>query len=309
MKQSAKQGPDIDCLGLGIIPVDFLYTVEKYPDVEQKVDAIDFRMQGGGPVGTAMIGLARLGRKTAMIAAVGDDLMGRLSIDELRAAKVSHRFMITKKRPSACASGFIEANSGRRTMVLSRSITVRPSDLTLVSYPIPAVVHLDGRDMPATMKMARWARRVGAIVSFDIGSIRNDVTDVLPLVDHLVVADAYAFPYTGRKTARQAIESLAQICPGSIVITEGIKGSTGWEKGTLVHQKAYCVDTVDTTGAGDAFHAGYLFGLLNRCEMCERLRLGAGVAALNCTRLGARSGLPTRRQLSRFLNDSLVTYD
>jgi len=289
---------------MGIIPYDLLFNVAKYPKAGSKIDARDFFMQGGGPVPNVVIGLSRLGMKTALIAVVGDDPFGKLSIDEIKREKVDHRYMIIKKQPSALAAGWIEDGSGDRTMVLSREIFVKPNDLKTATYPRPRIVHLDGRDMPATMKLARWAKRQGALVSFDIGSMRNDVSEAFGLVDHLVVADVYAYGFTGARSARGAIKKLAAYCPGTIVVTEGIKGSLGREKesGDFVRQPAYKVKNVDTTGAGDCYHTGYLYGLLKDGDLAVRMKLGAAAAALKCTRPGARTGIPDLKQLTRFIN-------
>ncbi|UCD64284.1 MAG: hypothetical protein JSW34_02265, partial [Candidatus Zixiibacteriota bacterium] len=185
MKRSLKPRR-IDCLGMGIIPFDLLFNVKAYPGAGMKIDASGFFMQGGGPVPNVVIGLARLGFKTALIAAIGDDPFGRISIDEIKREGVDLRFIIVKKTASALAAGWVEDGSGRRTMVLSRETFVKPSDIRVSQYPLPRILHLDGRDMPATLKLARWARRKGITVSFDIGSVRNDVSAVFPLVDHLV---------------------------------------------------------------------------------------------------------------------------
>ena len=155
--------------------------------------------------------------------------------------------------------------------------------------------------MPATLKLAKWGKKVGATVSFDIGSVRNDVSPVFKYVDHLVVADSYAFPFTGCKKARTAIKKLSEYCRGTIVITEGIKGSTGCENGNYHVQSAYRVKSVDTTGAGDAYHVGYLYSLLKGTNLAERMKTGAAVAALKCRKPGARSGLPTLSQLNKYL--------
>ncbi len=311
--RSSNRKTSIECLGMGIIPFDLLFTVGRYPKAGMKIDAKDFFMQGGGPVPNVVIGLSRLGFKTALIAVVGDDPFGRISIDEIRREGVDHRFIIVKKQPSALASGWIEDGSGRRTMVLSRRIFVRPSDIRTAGYPVPRMVHLDGRDMPATLKLARWAKRIGAVVSFDIGSVRNDVSAVFPYVDHLVVANDYAFHFTGARSARSAIKKLARLCPGTVVVTEGIKGSTGRRRlagggEEYAFQPAYRVRNIDTTGAGDCYHTGYLYGLLKGCDLKDRMRFGSAAAALKCTKPGARSGIPTERQLLSFLKKNPDVY-
>ncbi len=306
---SLKDFPKIDLLGMGIIPFDLLFTVKKYPMVGIKVDAESFLMQGGGPVPNVTVGMARLGLKSALIAPIGNDPFGEVLLTELRKEKVDTSFIIKKNKPTALASGFIE-KSGSRTMVLSREISVTPNDIKLAMLPIPKILHLDGRDMPATMKLARWAKRNKVIVSFDIGSVRNDVSEVFPYVDHLVVADEYAFPFTKTKNVKKAIDKLSQFCKGTIVITEGIKGSTGkeFENDMFVNQKAHKVKNVDTTGAGDCYHSGYLFALLNGKTLAERMQYGSAAAALKCTKAGARSGIPNKKELLAFLNSKKNRY-
>lgn len=306
MKKSHKA--KIDCLGMGIIPLDFLVSIPEFPVKGGKVDASDLCIQGGGPVPNVMVGLRRLGYRTSIIAVVGDDMAGKLSIDELIKDKINPCFVIKKKKPSATAFGFVEEGSGQRTIALHRKISITSKDVILKNYPTPRVVHLDGRDLEANIKLAKWAKRNGALVSFDIGSVRNDVTNILPLVDHLVVADAFALPYTKTKNVKIALKKLSKICPGTIVITLGIKGAMALEDGKYYRSKASKVKAVDTTGAGDAFHVGYLSGLLDGKNIDERLNLGSIVAAIKCTKPGARGGMPTRRELNRFIKGNPKTY-
>ncbi|MDD3731355.1 MAG: PfkB family carbohydrate kinase [candidate division Zixibacteria bacterium] len=293
----------VDCLGLGIIPLDFLIQVTYYPPAGGKIDASALSVMGGGPIPNALTGLSRMGLSITLIAAVGDDLVGRLIREELKKENIDSRFIIVKKnKQSDSAYGFVEAGSGRRTIALYRKIRITARDLTLNRYPIPRLIHLDGRDLDACLKLARWGRKKGALISFDIGSRRNDVSPVFPMVDHLIVSDVYAFGFTGKKNARSAILKLKEYCPGTIVITEGIKGSVAYENDRWHHQHAFRVKNIDTTGAGDAFHAGYLYGLLKGFSLGERLTYGAAAAALKCTRLGARN-LPTLNEIRRFLKN------
>lgn len=288
--------------------MDLLFEVDRFPRAGSKIDGCGLTVQGGGPVPNVMIGLRRLGHRTALITAVADDLIGRMGVDELKDEGVDTRFIVFKPGSSDTAVGLIEKGSGRRTMVLNRDIGVAARDVVVSRFPQPKIVHLDGRDMPACLKLARWAKRIGATVCFDIGSVRNDVSEIFPLVDHLVVADAFALPFTGCRTARRAVASLKKLCPGTVVVTEGIRGSIGCEDGGYVRGKAYRVKNVDTTGAGDAFHTGYIYGLLHGCDLTARLKYGAAVAALKCTRMGARAGIPSFRQLQRFLKGRPRTY-
>lgn len=300
----------IDVLGLGIIPLDYLIAIPQLPDPGGKVDAHTLTIQGGGPIPNAMVALARLGLKTAVIASVGNDDIGRKTISELKKEKVSidHLIIRRDKHPSDSAYGFIEDGTGRRTIVLCRQQKVLPKDIKTDTLPTPRLIHLDGRDLPACIKLARWAQKVGAEVTFDIGSMRNDVSPIFKFVDHLIVSDDYARGFTGKRSIKQMIKSLTEFCSGTIIVSSGTAGSIGWEDGRFYDQQAYKVTTVDTTGAGDSFHAGYIYGLLNQRSMQARMQLGSAVAALKVQKPGARDGNPTLRQLNLFLKELPAAY-
>ena len=299
----------VDCLGLGICPLDILFEVERFPEPGGKLNGLSLTFQGGGPVPNVLVGLSRLGSSGALITAMADDMVGHANVDELEREGVDTSLIIWKKHGySGAASGFIERGSGRRTLVFSRAVEVLPRDIKTDRLPRPRLIHLDGRDVPACVKLARWGHKVGVPVCFDIGSRRNDVSPLIPLVDHLVVADAFAVPFTKSRTARQAVERLAKNCPGTVVVTEGIKGSVGLENGAWVRQRAFKAEVVDTTGAGDAFHTGYFYGLLHGFDLQARLEFGAALAALKCGRMGARAGLPTLARVRRFLKGNPERY-
>jgi len=298
-----------DCLGLGISPLDILAAIDKYPPAGSKIDSRGLTIQGGGPVPNAMVALSRLGMKTSAIIPVGQDIFGELLIDELKSEGVDTSLIVRKNEPTALATGWIEQGTGNRTIVLNREITIKPNDIKLNQLPDTKSVHLDGRDLDACLKLARWAKRKGIIVIFDVGSMRNDVTPILHLVDHLVCADAFALPSTRTSDPKSAIERLNKICRGTIVITSGIKGSDGFDMDSgHIHQRAFKVRNIDTTGAGDAYHGAYIYGLLKGWNLKKRMEFASAAAAIKCRKPGARSGMPKYRQIVSFLKKGPVTY-
>ena len=292
----------LDCLGLGMAPADILMGVDSFPGPGAKIDAAGLTIQGGGPIPTAMVTLARLGMKPGLIAAIGEDIFGQFVIDELKKEKVDISFMIKKRQPTAIAVGWVERGSGRRTIVVDLEIAISPRDVRLDALPEIGAVHLDGRYMAACLKLARWARRRKIPVVFDIGSIRNDVTDLIPLVNHLVCAEDFALPFTGARRPREAVERLKRLCSGTVVVTSGTRGALGFDDETgFVFQKAYRVRTVDTTGAGDTYHGAYIFALLKGWGLKRRMEFASAAAAIKCTRPGGRTGIPGRKQVADFL--------
>jgi sulfofructose kinase len=291
-----------DCLGLGIAPLDILLQINKYPIPGAKIDSDLITVQGGGPIPTAMVTLARLGFKSALIGAIGNDLPGKLVIEELKREKVDTSQIITKKKATALACGWIEKKDGRRTIVLHRDIFVSPADINLKKLGKPKIIHLDGRDLSACMKLARWGRNHNIPIVFDIGSMRNNISPILPLVDHLVVSADFALPYTKTKKPLDAIRKLSRVARGTIVVTSGINGSLGYDKNDgLAFAPAFKVKTIDTTGAGDVYHGAYIAGLLKNWTMERRMIFASAAAALKCTMPGGRSGIPTFRKVQIFL--------
>lgn len=300
----------LDCLGLGIAPVDILYQVERFPKPGSKIDAPSLTIQGGGPIPTAMATLGRLGMKPGIIAAVGKDIFGDFVKDELDKFGVDTSYLIRKDRPTAIAAGWYEKGSGRRTIILNLKTGIKPGEIELDRLPDCRTIHLDGRDLPAGMKLARWAKKREIPVVFDIGSIRNNVSPIFSMVDHLICAADFAFPFTGTTNVRKAIAQLAALCPGTVIITSGTKGAFGFSRTDgWVRQKAFRVRTVDTTGAGDVYHGAYIFGLLSGEDLACRMEIASAAAALKCTRPGGRLGIPTRAELQRFLSRTRPTYE
>jgi len=298
-----------DCLGLGIAPVDILMQLKDYPEAGGKADALRTTIQGGGPIPTAMVTLARLGKKPALLAVVGDDIFGKFAVDELTNEKVDTSLVITKKKPSAFAVGWVEKKSGRRSIVLDLNIEISPGDIKLKDLPYVRAVHLDGRYLPACLKLARWAKRKKIPVIMDIGSIRNDVSELLPQVNHLICAEEYALPFTRQKHIKDAIKKLRTKCPGTVVVTSGTKGSLGFDNESgYIRQRAYKIKAVDTTGAGDVYHGAYIFGFLNGWSLKKRMEIASAAAAIKCTRPGGRTAIPTFARVRRFLKMGVKKY-
>ncbi len=298
-----------DCLGFGIAPADLIMQIKSFPEPGAKIDCTDLVVQGGGPIPTAMVTLSRLGFRASLITAVGTDPYGSSVLDELKRENVDISLVRIKKRHTAIAVGWAEQKTGRRTIALDLNITVTPRDIKLDHLPLAKVVHLDGRYPAACMKLARWARKNNIPVVFDIGSIRNDISPLLPLTYHLVCAEDFALPFTESRNAEESLHKLLKRGPGTVVITSGIKGAVGYEENEgLVHQRAFRVKAVDTTGAGDAYHGAYIAGMLKGWSLSRRMQFASAVAAINCTRLGGRAGLPTYFQARNFLEKKGVKY-
>jgi len=300
----------IDLLGLGIAPVDFFVSMDAYPPVGKKIDAIpgSHLIAHGGPVGTALCTFRKLGGGSAsLITSFGDDDWGRFARAELvKFGVASDHCIIRKNCTSALAFAWVEMAHGDRTIALDMSpkLFIKPADIEPTRLPVPKLIHMDGRHVAANVKLARWGKKVGARIMLDVGSVRNQVDDIFPYLDYLVCADQYALHYWKTKSIRKAVERFKAMGIPEVVVTAGTAGSYGIDASGASHfQKAYKIKAVDVTGAGDVYHGSYLFGISRGWDIAHKMKFAAAAAALKCTRPGARSGIPTRRAATTFMNN------
>jgi sugar/nucleoside kinase (ribokinase family) len=152
--------------------------------------------------------------------------------------------------------------------------------------------------------MARAARRVGTIVTADIDNVYEGVQELLPLIDVLITSAEFPNRLLGIPNHREGILELKNRFGCAVVgITLGRNGALIFCDGQFIGSEAFEVPggCRDTTGAGDAFHAGFIYGMLRDADLESCLKLGNAVAALKCRALGARTALPTARELDDFI--------
>ncbi len=164
-----------DVIGLGVSTLDLLMVVDELPGEESVQRAHESVLQGGGPVATALVALARLGSRTAMLDKVGDDWRGRLIIDEFRKEDVATEWMrVAFGRTSSIASILVRKGDGARSIVFSPGDAgeLIPDELPEDVIAAAKVLHLNGRHWDASLKAAQLARAHGVKVSFDGGANR-----------------------------------------------------------------------------------------------------------------------------------------
>jgi sulfofructose kinase len=300
----------IDVIGLGASTVDILSLVEHLPAEDENMRAIGISVQGGGPVATAMVTLARLGAKAAMIDAVGDDWRGDLIRSEFQRDGVeTGTLKVGKGWTSATSCILVKSGNGARSIVWAPGTApdLQIADLPRAAIQSAKILHVNGRHYEACMEAVRIAREAGVQVSFDggAGRYRAELDPLVPLTDICIVARDFAEKYTREMDIAKAAQKLLGLGPRLVVITEGTKGS--WihaREGQTFHQPAYLMpQVVDTTGCGDSYHGAFVFGLLKGLGLERTASFASGVAAMNSQHLGGRIGLPTYGQVQAFLAD------
>jgi sugar/nucleoside kinase (ribokinase family) len=200
----------------------------------------------------------------------------------------------------------IDERSGERTIIWDRDglLSYPAHEAPIELAPRGRVLHLDAHDPPACAVMSRAARAASTIVTADIDNIYEGLPALLPLIDVLITSSEFPQRLTGINDERAAlIETKARYGCAIVGTTRGARGALVYCEGEFFESPAFRVPggCRDTTGAGDAFHGGFIYGMLrgDDLEMC--LKLGNAVAALKCRSLGSRAGLPTEDELKEFL--------
>ena len=147
------------------------------------------------------------------------------------------------------------------------------------------------------------ARQLGIPVVMDAGSVYADSARLLAHVDYLVASEKFARAFCASEYLDTCLHALARQ-HAQVVITCGERGVLWAKDGDDGHLPAFKVQVVDSTGAGDAFHGAFAWGLAQKMDWLPLLRFASAVAALNCIQLGARLGLPSLQAVQRFLREN-----
>jgi len=294
---------DFDAVGFGLNAVDYLLVVPEYPAFDVKMRLLDYVQSPGGQTASAMVGLQRLGLRTAYAGRFGSDAEGRFGLESIRAEGVDLEFAeVMDGARNQIAFIIIDQRNGERTILWDRDdrIGYQPNEVPLGLASRGRVLHLDAHDPPACAQMAAAARVAGVIVSADIDNVYEGCAELLPFIDVLIVSKEFPRRLTGIRDVRASLLELKARYNCAIVgCTLGERGALLYCDGQFLESPAFQVPggCRDTTGSGDAFHGGFLYGMLTGRDIETSMRLANATAALKCRSLGARTALPNVGEL------------
>lgn len=281
--------------GLGQCSLDSIGTIEQYPPPDAKCEFRDMIIQGGGPVATALVALARWGVSAAFCGVIGDDIFGRMIRESLETEGVQTGGLIQRDNShSQFAFIVAEPGIGRRTVFWRRPTgqPVQPGELDIERIRTARVFHTDGFHGAASIAGAQTAREAGATVVVDAGSMREGMLDLASVSDCFIASETFARAYAGDRKPMDICRELSRLGPRITGVTLGAEGYVALAHGAAIVRPAYRVEAVDTTGCGDVFHAGFIYGLLNRWSAETSLDFGAWAAAMASRKCGGREGIP-----------------
>lgn len=285
----------VQVFGLGQCSLDYIGVVDDYPPPDVKCELSETIIQGGGPAATALAALSRWGISCHLASVIGDDVFGGLIEASLRGEGVDTAGLVVRKG-AASQFAFIAAEPvrGRRTIFWRQPTgpALRPEEIDLPLLERARVLHTDGLCTETALFAAGKARQAGVAVVVDAGTLREGMLDLAKLSDCFIASESFAGALTGGGNPRQACRILAELGPRVVGVTLGDAGYVALTEGKFIEKQAYPVIAIDTTGCGDVFHAGFIYGLLNGWDAEKSLDLGAWAAARASLQLGGRAGIP-----------------
>jgi len=308
---------NIEIVGFGALNIDHIYKVERILDDGETV-VVDAGSSPGGSAANTIYGLAKLGLKTGFSGVVGDDDDGRILLRDFQQAGVDTTRIRVKTGAKTGAVLCLSDKLGRRSLYVlpgaNNRLTIDDLDLRHINQA--RMLHLssfaDDRQFQVSLELIE---RLDSSVklSFAPGALYaiKGIDTLAPILKRtylLFINQSEIRQLTGKDVIAGAESCLRQGCQ-KVVVTLG-KGRKLRKANAVAYirdaEHEYIIEPtpdipveVDTTGAGDAFAAGFLYGLLKGKSLKECGRLGNIIAQASVSQIGAREGLPTLAELAQ----------
>ena len=303
---SLPENKPFDAVALGLNAVDHLIVVPNYPQFNSKVNFLSHTVAAGGQCASSMVGLARLGLNVRYIGKVGNDDTGRFQIQSLEREGVeASGVMIVEGAESQIAFIVVDQPTGERTVIWNRDdrLTIDPDEVDREAVTSGRALHLDGHNVAASIRAAEYARAAGVPTVLDIDNVYEGAENLLPLIDFLISSATFPERMTGEPDLKRALKMLKDTTGSFFVAaTLGVEGVLAYFNDEYIYSPAFPIKCADTTGAGDAFHGGFIYGLLAGYSVEDTLQWANAVAGLKCRAVGARTALPTLKEVLELVN-------
>jgi len=304
----------VDLVGVGLNATDMMIRLPHYPALGSKVEFRSADILPGGQVATAVAACQQWGLRTRYVGKVGDDQAAAIHRAEFERLGVEVHFVTA----AGCASQqavILVDDAGERTVLWKRDnrLTLRPEELKQEWITSARALHVDGHDTAAAVLAAGWARDAGVPVIADLDDLYPGVEELLPKIDYLITSRDIPGRLTGDQDLRRSLPAVRSRYGCHLTAaTLGHEGVLAWDGSQFHYASAFHVQPLDTTGAGDIFHAGFIYGLLQDWPLPRQLDFACAAAALNCTAAGARGGIQSAENIEQLIATGprhLVAFD
>jgi len=295
-----------DVIGIGCCAFDFLLIVPEKFKLDARTDISEFAMQGGGPIGTGLVTLARLGAKTLYLGKLADDQFGHFLYEDFKKEGVdTGRIIFEKGASSTIAFILVHESTGKRTIFVPHQLNavhLYRGEINLEVVKSTRVLYIDSFYPEVSRDAAEIAKRNGVMVVLGIEGMTRQTPGLIKSSDVFIGDEEFLKDFTGRRNYLEGIKKLqAKYKDKIIVVTVGTQGSYVASGNEIFHTPAFRVRAKDTTGAGDVYHAAFIYGLLKKWDLHYTARFASATAALKCLSLGGRQGIPRLHEVLKFM--------
>lgn len=291
-------------LVIGYNAFDVLLPFEGLPTHDTKHEVGAIHMGGGGPGATAAVALAKLGAQVKLVTPLCDDVPGQIQEKELNDAGVD--LSLCPRFPGSLSPKaviLVDAEKQERIIFWSRGAleNIDPGKVETSWLDGMDMLYTDGHETEAAIKLAREAKNRNSPVVMDAGSVREGSAELVSLCTDVISSRSFAPALTGKDDPGEALLALAAMGPERVGLTLGAAGVWGVSEGVIQRRKSFDVPVLDTTGAGDVFHAGYAFARGMGQTYLAALDFGNATAALKCRGWGGRSTLASLHEVNHLI--------
>ncbi|HLC45435.1 MAG TPA: carbohydrate kinase family protein, partial [archaeon] len=273
----------VEVIALGAANTDLLFHVKEFPKERSEVLSKFFEASSGGSAANYLVGLARLGAKTAMIGVIGRDLFGERLYSELKTEGVGTSRVRRVETPSGVVAAVVDEKGDRRLFTfIGANEEVRDYDVTVEFLADAKHVHITSlaseEAFKAMVKAKDIAIAAGLSVSVGPGQILADkgLEKIKPLIegiDILFLNEREAKVLSGEKDLESAIAELLKYAK-ILSVTRSGKGCMVRTRSEKIELPAFKVKVIDTIGSGDAFAAAFTYAFLRKKPLEECAMLG-----------------------------------
>jgi sulfofructose kinase len=284
----------VDIVGVGLNATDTIIRLPHFPAFNSKVEFRVSEILPGGQVATAVTACARWGLKARYVGKIGDDSYGLLQQNEMRKAGIEAHWVVVPDCQSQSSFILVDGQTGERTVLWKRDprLELLPSEIQREWVVQARLLHVDGHDCAGATQAACWARSAGIPVTADLDNLYPRVEGLLESVDYAIASKEFHTRLCGETDPFVSLPAIASRFGCRLTAaTLGVDGVLAWDNHRFHYAPAFDLKAIDTTGAGDVFHAGFAYSLLRGDELAASLEFSCAAAGLACLGVGARGGI------------------
>jgi sulfofructose kinase len=286
--------PLVDIAGVGLNATDTIIRLPYFPAFNSKVEFRCSDVLPGGQVASAMVACSLWGLKTRYVGKIGDDPFGRLQQEAMERAGVESHWIVAPNCQSQSSFILVDERNGERTVLWKRDprLELRLEEIRREWVVRAKLLHVDGHDCAGAATAARWGHEAAIPVIADLDNLYPGVEALLENVDYLISSREFPGRLTGQQNLMNSLQTLSVRFGCRVTsATLGEDGVLAWDGLKFHYCPAFEINPVDTTGAGDIFHAGFAYGQIHGWDLARALEFSCAAAGLSCMAPGARGGI------------------